>query len=478
MGSPARPVVAVCVLIILAGCGGVGADLSPSGSNAPATESPTDATGGGGPTPADDTLAVHFINVEQGHAVLVVGPTGETMLVDSGHWDDDGRHVIAYLERHGVDRIDYLVTSHADADHVGGHAEVIEHFETERDGVDAVYDPGIAASTQTYLDYLDAVERHEVPLYRTLDGDSIPMAGADVDVLAPPEEYLANDDRNENSLVLRVGFGRATFLLPGDAESRAEEYLLDQHGSGLSANVLQAGHHGSSTSSGPAFLDRVDPRVAVISSAYDSPHGHPHEEVLDRLADRSVRTYWTAIHGNVVVRTDGDSMTVETQRDATIDPRSLYAEPPIEPGDPHPVQPRLTLSGVDLGTVEAASESTPATATDGGQDADLAVAEIDADAEGDDRENLNDEYVVFENVGDDEIDLSRWTVTDEANHVYRFPDGATLAPGERLTLHTGEGEDGDGDFYWGSEGPVWNNDGDTIFVHDAEGRPVLEESYT
>jgi micrococcal nuclease len=95
-----------------------------------------------------------------------------------------------------------------------------------------------------------------------------------------------------------------------------------------------------------------------------------------------------------------------------------------------------------------------------------------ADAPGDDRENLNGEFVRLTNEGDESLDLSGWTVRDEADHVYRFPDGTTLAPGATLTLYTGSGEDGDGDYYWGRSSPVWNNGGDTVTVRAASGETV------
>ncbi|WP_135303852.1 lamin tail domain-containing protein [Haloarcula amylovorans] len=106
----------------------------------------------------------------------------------------------------------------------------------------------------------------------------------------------------------------------------------------------------------------------------------------------------------------------------------------------------------------------------------LVVAGIHADAEGNDNENLNDEYVVFANRGDDSISLSGWTVTDGADHRYTFGE-STLAPGERVTLYTGSGSDTERERYWGANGAVWNNGGDTITVQNADGTVVLERSY-
>lgn len=106
---------------------------------------------------ANGTLSVYTLNVGQGASLLAVGPTGETLLIDSGDWRDEGEIVLETLDQLGIDRIDYLVSSHPDADHIGGHAEIIDELEQNGEGVGAVYDPGITATTQTYQDYLDAI---------------------------------------------------------------------------------------------------------------------------------------------------------------------------------------------------------------------------------------------------------------------------------------------------------------------------------
>jgi len=318
-------ILAVLGVVILAGCA---SGVSPTETVAnPSTETSSQSTPTSTSTESPNgNMSVHTLNVGQGSSTLIIGPDGDTILIDTGDWRDDGEEVIAYLEAQGVTRIDHLVTTHPDADHIGGHAAVIEHFETEHDGVGAVYDPGIASSSETYDEYLDAVEKHDVTLYRTQAGDSIPMNGASVQVLGPPEGYLADKDSNENSLVLHLQFGESSFLLPGDGETASEEYLVETYGDRLNSTVLAVGHHGSQSSTSESFLDAVAPKAGVISSAYDSQYGHPHEEVLTRLEAHSIPTYWTGTHGNVVFTSNGSAVTVATQESAPTTATNLNDE--------------------------------------------------------------------------------------------------------------------------------------------------------
>ena len=130
------------------------------------------------PGTPNGTFEIHFINVGQSTSILVIGPTGETMLIDTGHYRDNREDILQHLKRHDVTRIDYLVVSHNDADHISGNARIIEYFETQPQGVGTIYDPGIGASTQTYEAYLDAVEKYNVALYSTRAGDTIPLSGS------------------------------------------------------------------------------------------------------------------------------------------------------------------------------------------------------------------------------------------------------------------------------------------------------------
>ncbi|SNR75174.1 Lamin Tail Domain [Halorubrum ezzemoulense] len=247
------------------------------------------------------------------------------------------------------------------------------------------------------------------------------------------------------------------------------------------STILKAGHHGSASSSSGAFLDAVQPQAVVTSSAYDSQYGHPNEEVLKRLSERSISTYWTATHGDVVLVSDGQAVSIQTQQDAPTDPLSIRDGEAIELGTAGGVTERERIGGGGTGAIDTGDEPDE---TDSGSDSEagentsaLAVTEVNADAEGRDGENLNDEYVVFANTGADPLDLSGWTVADDAEHTYTIPDGFKLGPGETVTLYTGSGTATDSELYWGSGSPIWNNDGDTVIVTTSEGDRVLEEGY-
>ena len=456
-------------LLVLAGCFGT---AGPGGTPT-ATDTPQTA-------PANGTLSVHMINVGQSESILVVGPN-ETMLIDTGNFVDDGAPVRRYLRERGIDRIDHLVVTHADADHIGGTAAIIEMLETEGEGVGAIYDPGIAASTQTYERYLDAVEAYNVTLYETRAGDRLGFADADVDVLAPPEPYIDTSDRNENSIVLGLTHGQARFLFTGDAGPREEAYLVDRYGDRLRATVLKTGHHGSNSSTSAALLDAVGPTAATISSAYDSRYGHPDEAVLDRLAAANVTTYWTATHGTVRFTSTGRRITVATQQAAPTDPRAIRDGIRIDPGSNASLEQRAviwTATGtVADATPSATARSTATPTATASDEPSLAIAEIHADAAGDDWENLDGEYLVLENQGQTALNLTGWTVSDASGATYTFPAGVTLQPGSTVTLYTGDGTDSATARYWGAGRPVWNNGGDTITVSASNGTTVLTEGY-
>ena len=299
--------------MLLSGCTGV---IVPDGPGATDIET--------GPTQADGELAIHHIDVGQADSTLIITPDGETILIDTGDWRQSGQQVIDYLDDLGVDRIDHLVSTHAHADHIGGHAEIIEYYETERGGVGAAYDNGVAHTSATYDRYLDAIETHDVDFFEVAEGDTLPLADDQLraTVLNPPEGD-SGTDLHPNSVVLLFNFGEFGYLTTGDAEAQTEQRLVDDWGESLDVDAYQAGHHGSSTSSTKPFMADVDPSIVILSSGYDNQYGHPNNAVLDRFADRGVDAYWTGVHSDVVITTDGENVTVNTAESHSTDPTEL-----------------------------------------------------------------------------------------------------------------------------------------------------------
>ena len=335
-------------------------DADDAGQN-DADDDAQDDTDDNGQDEPEGELELHHIDVGQADSTLIVTPEQETILIDTGDWRPDGEEVISYLEGQNIDRIDHLVATHAHADHIGGHAAVIEHFEEERDGIGAAYDSGVAHDTQTYENYLDAIEEYDVDLFEVGEGDELPLDGAvDVTVLNPPAGD-SGTDLHYNSITLALEFGEFRYLTTGDAETDAESRLLEDWADELDADLYQAGHHGSSTSSTEPFVEAVAPDIVLISSALDSQFGHPHDVVLERFASHDIEAYWTAVHGDVVFTSDGDDLSVQVQDDETTDPLELKEmKPEDNDGDDSYSAVPPSLAGIELlaGT-ESLNTATP-----------------------------------------------------------------------------------------------------------------------
>ena len=349
-------VVAVVLTVLLAGCTGVSVDGS--GTDVDDTldeqqEALEDETGdddsinesddGAETTGTDDSedqtavdgeLEIHHIDVGQADSALLITPDGETILIDTGDWRQSGQGVIEYLDEHDIDRIDHLVATHAHADHIGGHDEIIEHYETERDGVGAAYDSGVAHTSATYERYLDAIEEHDVDLFEVQEGDELPIEDDQLTglILNPPEGD-SGSDLHYNSVTIVFGFGDFDYLTTGDVEADAEQRMVEQWTDELDVDAYQAGHHGSSTSSTESFMGEVEPSIAIISSDRDSQYGHPHDETLEIFDEFGVETYWTGVHEDIILTTDGQETSVETTTEFSNDPIDLLEEKPHDEDD-------------------------------------------------------------------------------------------------------------------------------------------------
>ena len=241
-----------------------------------------------------DGLYVHYIDVGQGDSELVCC-NGEYMLIDAGE-PDASDAVLEYLDRHGIDKLDYLVCTHSHSDHCGGLDAVVESLEVE-----TVFTSPYAGDSPSYEIFTDAVYGAGLELTVPELGESYRLGEASFSFLGPLENY---DSTNDDSLVLRLEYCDTSFLFTGDMTARAEKDLIND-GAKLRCDVLKVGHHGSSGSSCYQFLYEAQPSIGVISCEKGNSYGHPHEEALSRLNDADVTVFRTDLEGSIVIFSDG-----------------------------------------------------------------------------------------------------------------------------------------------------------------------------
>ncbi len=264
---------------------------------------------GGGPIAAggpEEELAVHFIDVGQADcALLLCG--GASMLIDGGNVEDSSL-VVSYLKEQDVSQLDYVVSTHAHEDHVGGLSGALNVCKA-----DVVYSPVTEYDSKAFRDFKKYTEAQGLSLTKPTPGETFHLGDALVEILGPLKDY--GEDTNNSSIVLKVTYGETSFLFTGDAERGAEADLLDA-GYDLRATVLKVGHHGSDSSSSYPFLREVMPTYGVISVGTDNSYGHPTDGALSRLRDAGVTLYRTDMQGHIIATSDGKTVTFETKRAA------------------------------------------------------------------------------------------------------------------------------------------------------------------
>ncbi len=263
-------------------------------------------------------LEMSVMDVGQGDSILLVFPDGKRMLMDGGgiptfgHQTrsqlDTGEDIVApYLWERGMRNVDIVALSHAHDDHIGGLPALVADFHPRELWTGATPD---SAGWRKLRDEAARDGVKVVPLEAPRHFD---FGGAAIDVLAPLADYVPNDiPKNNDSLVLRIRYGKRVFLLTGDVEKPIEYRMLDENEI-TPIDVLKVAHHGSRTSSTERFLDAANAAFAIISVGTDNSYGHPNRDVLARLSEHHAEVLRTDRHGLITVRTDGQYLTVETR---------------------------------------------------------------------------------------------------------------------------------------------------------------------
>lgn len=262
-----------------------------------------------------------FIDVGQGDASLI-SCDGHYMLIDGGT-SDQSQKIHAILKRKSITHLDYIVCTHPHADHAGGLPGALAYASCGT-ALSSVAD----SDNSSFQEFRRSLDKKSVPLEISQEGDTYSLGSARITVLGPTD-IDDSMDPNDMSLVLRIDYGKTSFLFPGDAEQDEQQLLLWNEEDKLRCTVLKAAHHGSSNGASYAFIAAVKPSITVISCGTGNAYGHPHEEALKLLKKEGSAVYRTDLQGDIVLRSDGKKVSAMVSRNKDADvfvPGSAAAE--------------------------------------------------------------------------------------------------------------------------------------------------------
>ena len=241
-------------------------------------------------------LMVFFLDVGQADSILVKSQD-EYMLIDAGN-NADGKKLVNYFNSLGITKIKYVFGTHAHEDHIGGLDNIIKNFK-----IDKFYMPDVTSTTTTYVEVLNALEKKNIKYSIPSIGNKMPLGDSLVEVIYVGDE--TREDLNDTSIVLKLTYKNISFLFTGDLTNNVERELVN---SNIESTVLKVGHHGSKYSSSAVFLNKVNPKYAVISCGKDNEYGHPHSVVLNKLERIGASVFRTDQVGTIIASSDGDKI--------------------------------------------------------------------------------------------------------------------------------------------------------------------------
>ncbi|MBI1974443.1 MAG: MBL fold metallo-hydrolase [Candidatus Zambryskibacteria bacterium] len=250
-------------------------------------------------------LSVYFLDIGQGDSILIDSPQHGRALVDGGR----NRKVLAEIDKvlpFGDKRIDVVIATHPDADHIGGLPEVVSRYK-----VGLFMEPGVESDNTVDDELEKRVEEKNIPTLLARRGIVINFGDeAKLQILFPNQD-VSNWETNRASVVSKLTYGSISFLLTADSPMAIEDVLMNLDRKALDADVLKAGHHGSRTSTAAAFAAAVSPQYAVISAGKNNSYGHPHKEVLDILKSVGAQIVSTIDMGTIKFQTDGKILEIK-----------------------------------------------------------------------------------------------------------------------------------------------------------------------
>ena len=240
---------------------------------------------------------IHFIDTGNSDAILIKND-GKSALIDGGDNDDESK-VVNYLKEQGVNELEYIFATHPHADHIGGLDAVIDEIK-----VNNILVSNGDADTKTYSDFIKSIANKGLNPTVPLINSIFNLGNSSFEVLSVANE----SEPNNNSLVLLYTNGEDKILLMGDAENEIENKINT-----TDVDLIKVGHHGSSSSSNPNFIDNTNPEYAVITVGADNTYGHPHKETMETLKNKSIEVHRTDECGNIIFKSSGDGLVTDCE---------------------------------------------------------------------------------------------------------------------------------------------------------------------
>ena len=273
---------------------------TPGGSSQSGSSAPSDTA------QASTNVTIKFIDVGQGEAILIALPE-KTMLIDAGPTGSAPK-IAQVLQELGRNKIDYLVATHPDEDHIGGMADVISNTQ-----IGTIYAPNKTNNTATYRKFLTAIQNNNLQITLAEAGTIIDQIDSyKLEILWPKKD--ANfPETNDYSIIIKLTVGNKTFLFTGDAPTNA---ILNSNPGHI--DVLKLSHHGSRTGTTEVLIHKLSPTYAVLSYAVDNPYGHPMQSVLNALRKHSVEVWGTGANGTITITCDGTNIDISGEKPGTV----------------------------------------------------------------------------------------------------------------------------------------------------------------
>ena len=246
----------------------------------------------------EENLKIYFIDVGQADSTLIYN-NGEYSLIDAGN-NKDGNKLIKYFKSLGINKFKYVITTHVHEDHIGGMDNIIREFDIEH-----FLMPDTYTDNMTYTEVLKELKKKNIIIETPNINDTFTMEEINFKVLS-----IGNDleNLNDSSIVLKANYKNTNYLFTGDATKEVEKKIMNQD---IQSDLIKVSHHGSYDATGLDFLEKVNPKYAIISVEKDNDYHFPHDIVLNNLNKLNIKLYRTDLDGTIIASSDGDNIIFE-----------------------------------------------------------------------------------------------------------------------------------------------------------------------